>query len=540
MSDDKFCHGVYDNNKLGTPDTSGCDTFQKDNCTPFKLNNNKKDSRFIGSVMNESLSIGGAKFNVYKLLGVKETGKLIDIMGNGTPLSSGDSPGYPIENAFDVYQSEWHSLQRGANVKKSAYAGYDFGEIKTSDGSRNAYGIDTSVRKNISVIGIKQSSDEKKRATKIRIERSADDEKWYGVAVLDIPNDDCFNIMMFNDSVPMRYWRIRPIEFNGTESDYWGIQAIQLYDNYVSTGIGNIQDKVFLENRDRDYLKEPIEISGSYDITDVSTELSKFMIELTNNTMYATVSFSECVSKLGRPIIIGDIIELPSEAQYSATLDKIEKWMEVTDVSWASDGFAPTWSPNLLRIVMQPAYASQETQDIFGDLTEFQIEDGLGLVGNGDGKSKKFQDYSDISKNIIEVSKIDVPESGADVSNTIRQWTDEEIQKAKDHGIDNLQKLGQTPNSLYVEDAMPPNNKPYTEGDTYPSSPLNGDYHRLTYSGLSKDVPARLYRYSSAKGRWVYLETDMRYEFNDFKPRLNDLLKSKNKKSNTSITKDKK
>ena len=50
-------------------------------------------------------------------------------------------------------------------------------------------------------------------------------------------------------------------------------------------------------------------------------------------------------------------------------------------------------------------------------------------------------------------------------------------------------------------------------GDTFPLSPTDGDYHRLTYSGLAEDVPDRLYRYSLTKGRWIYLETDRRHEF---------------------------
>ena len=51
----------------------------------------------------------------------------------------------------------------------------------------------------------------------------------------------------------------------------------------------------------------------------------------------------------------------------------------------------------------------------------------------------------------------------------------------------------------------------------------------MTYEGLSKDVPPRLYRYSTSKGRWIYLETDRRQQFNYQKEVLNEYLTSKNR-----------
>jgi hypothetical protein len=48
----------------------------------------------------------------------------------------------------------------------------------------------------------------------------------------------------------------------------------------------------------------------------------------------------------------------------------------------------------------------------------------------------------------------------------------------------------------------------------------------MTYSGLAEDVPDRLYRYSTAKGRWVYLETDRRHEFDGQKKKLQEFIVS--------------
>lgn len=510
------------------------------NCNPFQLTDDTA-SCFIDSVVNESLNIAGADLHVYKLLGVHEQCKLTDVTGNGRAISNGSQPHFPASYAFDIYKSEWRSVQRGEDVITLSAIGYDFGEIKTSDNSRRRYGINANVRKHITAIAIKQSSDSLKRATKVRIERSDNCEKWYGVAVVDLPDNDCLNTILFNDSVPMRFWRLRPVAFNGGANDYWGVQAIKMYHNYIATNEDNIQDKILFENRDRDYAEEPILLKGSYDLLDISTELSRFGIEIPSATMQFSIGFTSCVALLGRPLIIGDIIEVPSEAQYTPTMQKIKRWVEVTDVAWATTGYTPGWQPTLLKVTAQPAFASQETQDIFGDLAENKV-DSLGLMDKGNGKNPNYQDYSDIEQTIQSLAADAVPEAGEEYSSVVRQWEPEELAEAAKHGIlPNLMKIGQVPTpfaSYLVEDAMPPNNAPFTEGPIYPTSPKHGDYHRLIYEGLSKDVPAQLYRYSQTKGRWVYLESDRRAAWNSDKPVLEEFLRSPDRKPITFVTRD--
>lgn len=511
-------------------------TNQDKTCKPWQLTKSN-DACFIDEVANEALAIAGADFNVYKLLGVHEQGLLVDVTGKGAPISGGNQIGFPASNAFDIYVTQWRSLQRGSDaIRASAYIGYDFGDIKTNDNSRRRYGVDTSCRKHITALSIKQSSSFFERVTQIRLERSDNGTKWYGVQVATLPDDDCLNTILLKGSVPSRYWRIRPLDFNGTTLDKWSVSALKLYHNYEATHEDNIQDKILLENRDRDYDTDPILIKGHYDLIDVQSELTRFGIELPSQSIYATINFSACVAAIGRPLIIGDIIQLPSETQYSAEMRPIEKWLEVTDTSWSTEGYTPGWQPTLMRVVLQPAYVSQETQDIFGDLRENEIPDELGLVDKGDGLHPIFQDYSDASQT-AEAEALDaVPERGAESSSTIRAWEQDEIQAAADQGVPNLQSIGQNNIGFQTEDAMPPNNAPFTESDTYPTSPAHGDYHRLTYQAIDPDLPARLYRYSSAKGRWIFLEKDRRALIN--KPVLQEFLTSPNATSHTKITKD--
>jgi len=506
-------------------------------CRPFQLELGNAN-QYVDRVVNEALNIGGATLNVYKLLGVHEQGKLVDCTGRGEAVSNGDLPNFPAANAFDMYVTEWRSIQRGSGVLASAYIGYDFGNIKTNDDSRRAYGIDTSIYKHVTTIAIKQSSQQSRRVTRARIERSNDGIKWYGVSVVLLPDDDCLNTVQFKHSVPSRYWRIRPLDFNGlADNNVWAIPAIQMFHNYEATDEYNIQDKVLLENRDRGYATDEIPIKGYYDLTDNLSELTAFGLEIPSMTIYITVSFSACVAALGRPLVVGDIMEIPSEAQYSAEMKRILKWMEVTDISWATEGYTPGWQPTLLRIVAQPAFVSQETQDIFGDLGE-TLPDGIGTVSGEDGQDPVYQDYFDVSQTIEAEARDAVPERGAEGSSTIRAWEKSEVEAAADQGVPNLQKIGLYPNGLYVEDAMPPNNAPFTEGDEYPENPTHGDYHRLTYSGLAEDIPARLFRYSTSKGRWIYLETDLRDLYNPAKPTLKEFIISPNAVPNSEITRN--
>ena len=534
------------------PDGTVCPTQDADKRDrPWQLSDSR-DSCYIDELVNESLNIGGANLNVYKLLGVHEQCKLVDATGNGEAISGGNGVGFPASNAFTSLISEWHSYQTGVGVVPGAFIGYDFGEIKLPDQSRRVYGDATqpakpeaNVRKHITAFSIKQSVNSKNRATRVRVERSDDGVKWYGVEVVDLPDDDCLNtILLQNSSVHNRFWRLRPLAFNGSNTDFWAVQALELVHNYQATHVTNIQDKILLENRDRDYSDMPAVVKGSYDLIDITTELSKFGIELPSQSLYMSVSFTACVAALGRPLIIGDIIELPSEAQYSAEMRRIEKWLEVTDTSWSTEGYTPGWKPTMMRIILQPAYVSQETQDIFGDLSEQEVEDGLGLVDKGDGLHPIFQDYSDSSQEAKALAKEMTPQSGREFSSTIRAWEEEEVRAADEQGLgptgggSSLQRIGQRPNALYAEDAMPPNGKPFTEGTEFPGSPTHGDYHRMTYEGLSKDVPARLFRYSEQKGRWVFLEKDRRAEFDPNKPRLQEFLTSGTRRPHNYIVRE--
>lgn len=499
------------------------------NCRPWDLTEQDRLNCYVDGLQQESLNIAGAKINVKKLLGVHEQTLLVDLAKNGKPISGGDWTGFAANNAFNILTAEWRSKQSTpSSILASAYIGYDFGVVKIPNG-RQRYGIDANIRHHITTIKIKQSSNPNYRATKARVERSDDGTNWFGVAVINLPNDDQLNTIHFKHSVPNRYWRIRPLAFAGNQCDSWGVQALELHD-YSQTALDNIQDKIWMENRNRDYSGDWIGLKGFYDLVTPELDISKFMAELGTSSDYRIrINFSACLTALNRPMVIGDILELPSEAQYTPTLEKKKKYLEVTDVTWDPDSFTPGWMPTMLLITAKPAIASEETQDIFGDLAA--TTDDSGLFDNDDGNNPNYQDYSTIDQTIKAEALTAVPERGSEGSNVVREFTEAEIEQAAVTGnADAIRKINFNRTGLYVEDAIPQNGAPYTEATTFPDNPSDGDYHRLTYSGLAQDVPARLYRYSTTKNRWVYLETDRRDQYNNQKAVLEEYLTSPYKK----------
>lgn len=533
----------------------------------FQLSSSN-DSGIIDAYATEALNIAGANINVYKMLGIYEQCKLVDATGLGSAISGGSGTGYPATNAFDMYATEWRSIQTGNAILASAFIGYDFGEIKTLDQSRVMYGIDTSIHKHITAFAIKQSPNQLNRVTQVRLEYSQDGRKWYGAGLATLPDDDCLNTVLMKRSAPARYWRLRPLKFNGgtanpcapvstitsdntritsdntnltiqtlaptSQPDYWGVQALELFHNYMATEVQNIQDPILFENRDRNYATEAILLKGSYDIQEPLTELTFFGSQMPTLTYSILISFGSMVTILGRPIVVGDIIQLPSETQYDPYMNPVLRWLEVTDVTWSAQGYSPTWQPLLVKISAAPAFASQETQDIFGNLAEEPVTDGLGLMDKGNGRNPNYQDFSNITTTIRTTAEDEVPEQGREGSGLITQYSDDQITSGIEQGI-NLAKIGLNPKAPYTEDAMPPNNAPYTTGVALPTNPTDGDYFRLTYIGSARDIPAQLYRYSQMKGRWVYLETDKRALHNPIKPLLTEYLTASQRRKNPAI-----
>lgn len=534
----------------------------------------------------ENLNISGAPLNVFKLLGVHEQGKLIDLVGNGEALNGS-------ADAFDLLAGSWVSQQTGMAVLTSpAWLGYDFGTVKTSYGQeQNAPGQPAS--QHITSFRIAQPTDNR-RALQIRVERSSGGYKvdpakvqftgagngsvqgftpgvgavpgsfmlaansatnftvlftgattevlgvatvgvrfnslhgsftivpgsvpfaagdlfslpveldWYRVDVVNLPDSPAATLVRIKQSSPSRYWRIVPTSFSGVHDDEpWEVEKLELFD-YQTTRLDDVQDQLFLENRDRDYAKQSVQFKVSYQPFDAISDLSKFGFQVADVFSFTTV-FSTMVKALGRPIVVGDVLEVPSEMQYDHNLRPVRKFLEVTETSWASDGYTTSWRPINFKFQASQLIPSQETRDILGtvDTQKYVVDDGTFF----DGVEQIATGTLTANEAVVAEARAAVPEKGANVREVASGTSNHGGQGSYD-GRDR-----------YIEDGLPPDGQSYTEGFKLPdvAGATDGEFFRLNYDP-KLNIAARLYRFNAIKNVWTYVETDRRAERSSLKP----------------------
>jgi hypothetical protein len=474
-----------------------------------------KEGQYQENLVAEAIEISGTPLNVFKLLGVHEQGKLLDLTGSGYPLSSGSQAGYDASNAFIISGGTWRSVQQGTAVSTTpAFIGYNFGNKKTSYGV-DKYAPNQPVRQHITTIRITQSADPLMRVLQARIESSKDGVTWTRVDIVNLPDTDTTQSIAVKQSYPAPFWRLVPLLFKGAADSnaYWEIQKLELMD-YMQTSIDNVQDVFFMENRDRDYATSSLQVKAVYQPFDSMGDMSKFGFNILDSYTFEA-SFAKMVEILGRPIVIGDIIELPAELQYDHNLRAVKKYLEVSDAAWSSNGYTTGWRPTLYRFVAQHLIPAAENRDIIGTIeNQYAVSDSEFLTGIAeiDGIAHT------ASENIEALAKDAVPEDGQDAR--------------EQHAGESSHAVGKVDSYDYgVEDGLPPNGLPYGEGFALPDvlTAVDGSYYRLNYPVNTK-IPSRLYKFSVLKNKWIYIETDRRMTMSSFKPSARAIMNSTNSK----------
>ncbi len=137
---------------------------------------------------------------------------------------------------------------------------------------------------------------------------------------------------------------------------------------YLSSTIENIQDLLFLENRDRKYEKDIYLLRGHYQVQSLDFDLSQFGLFLSNDIVFISVHYNDMVETFGRKLIVGDVLELPHLTDYHPLDETIpvslRRFYQVTDGSFASEGYSPTWYPHIWRIKCEPLVDSREFSEI--------------------------------------------------------------------------------------------------------------------------------------------------------------------------------
>lgn len=295
------------------------------------------------------------------------------------------------------------------------------------------------------------------------------------------------------------------------------------YDEISPT---NIQDMLFMENRDRKYDPDVYVLRGIYQRSDSDFDLSQFGLFLNTGTLFMTFHYNDMLERVGRKIMNGDVLELmhlrddnPLDTSLTFSL---KRYFVVSDASWSAEGFSPTWFPHLWRVKLNPLVDSQEYADILNTIKE---TDNTGPGGTPGEEStlgeivSTYDKFKDINEAIVQQAELDVPLSGYDTSKLYTKplLPDGEMAPvisvtADDVTIDNTENYDASASLVSPDrkikgylsgDGLAPNGLPVGAGIAFPSVPELGDYFlRLDY------MPNRLFRFDGS--RWVKIEDNVR------------------------------
>lgn len=310
--------------------------------------------------------------------------------------------------------------------------------------------------------------------------------------------------------------------------------------DYANTTVTQIQDLLFLENRDRKYDPDVYLLRGVYNIQDTDFNLSQFGLFLQNDTIFITFHIRDSVEKIGRKLISGDVIELPHLKDEYALNDlqfALKRFYVIEEVTRAAEGFSVTWYPHLYRAKCKPLVDSQEYKDILD-----------GIAGEGSDLTLRdlmstYEKEMQITQAVLEQAELDAPKSGFDTTqhymiqkdedgkvaivtadNTAllasmqTQATDENGNPLEDENGNPIY-VGSTASTIFQSpfyngpmigdgDGIPPNGAPFTTGISFPIQPSVGQFHlRTDYS------PKRLFRFSGT--RWIKVEDVNRMTLNN-------------------------
>lgn len=274
---------------------------------------------------------------------------------------------------------------------------------------------------------------------------------------------------------------------------------------YSNQSEKNIQDLLFVENRDRKYEPDVYKMRGIYTRADQDFDLSQFGLFLQTGTLFMTFHINDMMDTIGRRLMAGDVLELEHLKDYNA-LDQdvpaaLKRYYVIADASLAAEGFTPTWWPHLWRVKINPLVDGQEYKDILD-----QIVAGTANTKTSDLMGS-YNTYININNAVVAQAEVDVPKSGYDTSKFylepayIGQTADgdttaDDTATADDATIGPIDKT----KGYLVGDGLAPNGMPCGVGIEFPTAHTEGDYFlRTDY------LPNRLFRFSGK--RWLNIES---------------------------------
>lgn len=278
----------------------------------------------------------------------------------------------------------------------------------------------------------------------------------------------------------------------------------------------NIQDMLFLENRDRKYDPDIYNMRAIYNVQDIDFDLSQFGLFLTNDTLFMTVHINSSVKTMGRKLMPGDVIELPHLKDEYARNDyatALKRFYVIEDVNRAAEGFSMTWYPHLYRLKLKQIYDGQEFKEIL-DLPADADNQGTDTLRD---LLSTYEREMQINNAVVDQAEADAAKSGYDISHYYTLATNDDgsvALKTADSGeieasgatsvdrqTDNPDRSGYQGYLLGTSDS--PNGAPYGMGISFPTNNQEGDYFLRT-----DFLPKRLFKYNG--NRWVKVQDDVR------------------------------
>ena len=277
----------------------------------------------------------------------------------------------------------------------------------------------------------------------------------------------------------------------------------------------NIQDMLFLENRDRKYDPDIYVIRGIYNVADIDFDMSQFGLFLQNDTLFMTIPINYSVKTLGRKIMPGDVIELPHLKDEHALNDyqvALKRFYVVEDVNRAAEGFAQTWYPHLYRVKLKQIVDSQE----FKEILDLPAEEGS--TNTLRDVLSTYEKEMQINDAVVAQAEADAPKSGYNTKPFYTLQVDKfgkpELVTTDTSTLDASQaglladRVNQTPErsgyqGYLLGDGIAPNGETFGHGSSFPLNQVKGDYFLRT-----DFLPNRLFRFDGQ--RWSKMEDSVR------------------------------
>lgn len=327
----------------------------------------------------------------------------------------------------------------------------------------------------------------------------------------------------------------------------------------------NIQDLLFLENRDRKYDMSVYTLRGIYNVQDIDFNLSQFGLFIDQDTVFMTVHINDFVSTIGRKPLAGDVVELPHLKDEFALNDfdvALPRYFVIDEVGRAAEGFSKTWYPHLYRLKLKKISDSQQYADILskpidtsanfvgdydpttvyavGEIVRYQgslyTTTAAGPAGTLPTNTLYFSAYGgqslqdvlstnaknlQINDAILAQAEADAPLSGYETQQFYTLALDENGNPAlmtvddsvappdasstgltSDATTQRAKRSGYT--GYLLGDGIAPNGADFGSGIAFPAGAINNDYFLRTDM-----LPNRLFRYDGA--RWVKIEDAVRH-----------------------------